>query len=58
MKRILFIIQATLPKKFTRKEFNITIREHSITSHPEHYLQRLVEKGTLKRMGSGIYELA
>ncbi len=51
MKRILFIIQATLPKKFTHKEFNITIREHSITSRSEHHLQSMVKKGILKHVG-------
>lgn len=55
MKKILFIIQATLPKRFTRRQFNITIREYSFTSHPEHILQRLVEKGKLKHIGAGEY---
>lgn len=58
MQKILFLISATLPKKFTRKEFNLTIRDHSCTSHPDHFLQRLVEKGILKHKGKGIYELA
>jgi len=56
MKRIIFIIEATLPKRFTRREFNIVIRDYSITSHPGHHLQRLVEKGILKHRGKGIYE--
>jgi len=58
MKRIIFIIRATLPKKFTRKQFNIVIRDYSISSHPHHFLQRLVERGILKRYGQGLYELA
>lgn len=57
MNRILFLIRATLPKKLTRKEFNLAIRDHSITSHPGHYLQRLVESGKLKRLGEGKYQL-
>lgn len=57
MQKILLLIRATLPKMFTRKEFNLTIRDHSYTSHPDHYLQRMVEKGTLKHRGKGIYEL-
>ena len=57
MQKILFLIEATLPKRFTRKQFNATIREHSITSHPHHYLQRLVDRGILKRYGQGLYEL-
>jgi len=56
MKRIIFIIEATLPKRFTRKEFNIVIRDYSITSHPGHYLQRLVESGKLKHLGKGRYQ--
>jgi len=55
MKKIIFIMKVTLPKKFTRREFNLVIREYSITSHPEHYLQRLVEKGKLKHVGAGVY---
>lgn len=58
MKRILFYIQVALPKRFTRKQYNAVIRDYSITSHPDHYLQRLVEKGILKHQGKGIYELA
>ena len=55
MKRILYIIQVKLPKKFTRKQFNMVIRDYSITSHPEHYLQRLVECGKIKHIGAGTY---
>jgi len=55
--RILFIIKATMPKNFTRKEFNLAIRELSYTSHPDHYLKRLVERGKLKRDGNGLYSL-
>lgn len=59
MQKILFLIRATLPKKFTCKEFNIAIRDHSYTTtHPDHYLQRFVERGILKHRGKGIYELA
>lgn len=58
MQKILFLIRATLPKKFTRKEFNLTIRDHSFTTHPDHYLQRMVEKGILKHKSKGLYELA
>ena len=54
----LFLICVTLPKKFMRKEFNLVIRYHSYTTHPDHYLQRFVEKGILKHRGKGIYELA
>lgn len=57
MKRILFIIQANLPKRFTRKQFNIMIHQYSCTSHPEHHLQRLVEMGKLKHTGAGTYQL-
>jgi len=56
MKKILFLIQATLPKKFTRREFNIMIRQYSCTTHPSHHLQRLVEKGILKHLGEGTYQ--
>lgn len=55
MNRILFYIQVSLPRKFTRKQFNIMIRQYSYTSHPEHHLQRLVEKGKIKHLGSGQY---
>ena len=58
MQKILFIVRVTLPKRFTGREFNLTIRECSITSQPDHHLQRLVEKGYLKHKGKGIYELA
>ena len=58
MQKILLLIRATHPKKFTRKEFNLSIRDLSYTTHPDHYLQRLVEKGILKHKGNGIYELA
>lgn len=58
MPTIQFIIDVKLPKRFTRREFNIIIREHSVTSHPNHYLQRLVERGTLKHLGKGIYQKA
>lgn len=57
MQKILFYIRVSLPKCFTRKQFNAVIREYSYTSHPEHHLQRLVEKGKLKRLGEGKYQL-
>ena len=56
MQKILFLIRATLPKMFTRKEFNLTIRDQSYTTHPHHYLLRFVEKDILKHKGKGIYE--
>lgn len=58
MNRILFYIQIALPKRFTRRQYNAVIRDYSYTSHPDHHLQRLVEKGYLKHKGKGIYEIA
>lgn len=55
MQKILFYIKTSLPKHFTRKEFLLMIRQHSLTSHPDHYLQRLVEMGKLKHQGEGRY---
>ena len=57
MNRILIIIQTMLPKRFTRKQFNIVIRQHSSTIHPGHHLQRLVQSGKLKHNGQGIYSI-
>jgi len=58
MQKIIFLIKATLPKKFTRKQYNQIIRNYSATAHPEHYLQRLVEQGKLKRTGAASYMIA
>lgn len=55
MNEILILIHTTLGKRFTRREFNTTIRKHSQTTHPEHYLQQLVNKGKIKHIGDGIY---
>ena len=56
MPTVRFIIEAKLPKTFTRREFNLVIRDYSITSHPGHHLQRMVEKGILKHKSKGLYE--